>query len=63
MLSAVGGQGEPGHMGGNGQSGMNGVDGAPATREVDATVRARKRYHITRANLPKFGTNGGNGGE
>lgn len=40
MLSAVGGQGEPGHVGGNGQAGMNGVDGAAATREVDATVRA-----------------------
>ena len=38
LLSAVGGEGEAGHVGGNGEPGMNGVDGASATRESDATV-------------------------
>ena len=38
LLSAIGGEGEAGHVGGNGEPGMNGVDGAPATRESDATV-------------------------
>ena len=42
LLSAIGGEGEAGHIGGNGQAGLDGVDGTPATRDIDATVRAPK---------------------
>lgn len=38
LLTAVGGDGEPGRNGGDGQNGMAGVDGAPATRVTDAVV-------------------------
>ena len=52
LLSAVGGEGEPGHVGGDGEPGMNGTDGAPATRESDATVSAiRRKSHGSFPNL------------
>lgn len=38
LLTAIGGDGEPGRNGGDGQNGMAGVDGAPATRVTDAVV-------------------------
>ena len=38
LLSAVGGNGEPGRYGGDGQNGMPGPEGTPASRLVDAGV-------------------------
>ena len=39
LLTAVGGEGEPGRNGGDGQNGSRGLNGQNATRETDATVR------------------------
>ena len=39
LLSAKGGNGEPGRHGGNGQTGLPGKPGEKATEDVDATVR------------------------
>ena len=38
LLTAKGGDGEPGRQGGNGQSGMPGRAGQDATKETEATV-------------------------
>ncbi|MCJ1398122.1 hypothetical protein MMC11_001319 [Xylographa trunciseda] len=59
LLSAVGGNGESGHVGGNGEPGMNGNQGAAATRESDATPGT----NAGRGGDAGEGTNGAAGGD
>ncbi|MCJ1432774.1 hypothetical protein MMC27_002131 [Xylographa pallens] len=59
VLSAVGGNGESGHVGGNGELGMNGNEGAAATRESDATPGT----NAGRGGDAGEGTNGADGGD
>lgn len=76
LFTAIGGDGENGHVGSDGQPGRNGDEGERATRTSDATVRCFIHFLAHDSNMTicsrslfsglisrKAGTDGGNGGE
>ena len=51
LFTAIGGDGENGHVGGDGQPGRNGDEGERATRTSDATVRFSFHFLVQHLNM------------